>query len=59
MRRPEGDTELSPVSSIDELLDDMLSSTENYRSAVDKWCLKATDDDYPRWDDELQMRTDR
>ena len=31
---------------------DMLSSTENYRSAVNKWCIKADFEDYRRWDDE-------
>lgn len=26
-----------------ELLEDMLSSTENYRKAADKWCIKFCD----------------
>ena len=34
------------------LVDDMLSSTENYRKAVDKWCIKASYDNYRAWDDE-------
>ena len=31
----------------------MLSSTENYRSAVNKWCINADFEDYRRWNVEF------
>jgi hypothetical protein len=37
-------------AGVDAVIEEMLSSTENYRKMVDKWCIKATDDDYRRWD---------
>ena len=40
--------------SKEALEEEIISSTENYRSAVDKWCIKATNDDYMRWDYELE-----
>ena len=37
----------------------MLSSNEKYRMAVDRWCQKATDEDFKRWDYELQTKKNK
>ena len=50
-------SEASGITNHDIVLENMLSSTENYRKAVEKWCRKATYEDYQKWDDECRTVT--